>query len=413
MKNKWGLLAFLCGTFFVYTIDRALLGLLAIPIQEETGISDLQFGILNSAVFWTYAAIVPFAGLAGDRFDRRKVIGAALVAWSLMSVIAGFAQGFWSIFLLVSVAITVPQTLYGPAANALIASRHVETRTVALSFHQAAFYIGWFASGSAAALALSFLGTWRAAYWIFGALGLLMGAWFLVFQSGGSSGSDAGGGCVRKVSFRESLKAFFCCPSALLAASGYVAIVFVGFGYSAWGPKFVAQKFSLSPSLAGTGVMFWHFAAALAAIVAAGFVTDRAVRRWPRFRLAMQSAALLAAAPMLSIFGLGSSLSAVWFAAAAYGFMRGLFEANAFTSIFDVVSSRHRAGAVGFLNVIAGLTGSLAPMILGWLSQTKGLRGLETGFAAMGAVLAVAALLLCASAIFTFKKDRITETGNV
>jgi MFS family permease len=127
----------------------------------------------------------------------------------------------------------------------------------------------------------------------------------------------------------------------------------------------------------------------------------------------MQSAALLAAAPMLSIFGLGSSLSAVWFAAAAYGFMRGLFEANAFTSIFDVVSSRHRAGAVGFLNVIAGLTGSLAPMILGWLSQTKGLRGLETGFAAMGAVLAVAALLLCASAIFTFKKDRITETGNV
>jgi hypothetical protein len=31
----------------------------------------------------------------------------------------------------------------------------------------------------------------------------------------------------------------------------------------------------------------------------------------------------------------------------------------------------------------------------------------------MGAVLAVAALLLCASAIFTFKKDRITETGNV
>ena len=53
--NKWHSLAFLCGIFFVYTVDRALLGLLAIPIQNETGVSDLQFGILNSAVFWTYA----------------------------------------------------------------------------------------------------------------------------------------------------------------------------------------------------------------------------------------------------------------------------------------------------------------------------------------------------------------------
>jgi MFS family permease len=409
MKNKWWLLAFLCGTFFVYTIDRALLGLLAIPIQEETGISDIQFGILNSAVFWAYAAIVPFAGLAGDRFDRHKVIGLALISWSLMSLIAGFAQGFWSLFLLISVAITIPQTLYGPAANALIASRHIETRTVALSFHQAAFYIGWFASGSAAALALSLLGTWRAAYWIIGTLGILMGAWFLIFQKGSASCKSTSSSSTQKVSFSESLKAFFGCPSALLAASGYVAIVFVGFGYSAWGPKFIAQKFSLSPSAAGTGVMFWHFAAALAAIVVAGFITDRAVRRWPRFRLATQSIALLAAVPMLSLFGLSSSLITVWFAAAAYGFMRGLFEANAFTSIFDVVSSRHRAGAVGFLNVIAGLIGSLAPMILGLLSQTKGQRGLEVGFAAMGAVFAVAALLLCVSAIFTFKKDRILD----
>jgi hypothetical protein len=48
-------------------------------------------------------------------------------------------------------------------------------------------------------------------------------------------------------------------------------------------------------------------------------------------------------------------------------------------------------------------------MILGLLSQTKGQRGLEVGFAAMGAVFAVAALLLCVSAIFTFKKDRILD----
>jgi len=133
------------------------------------------------------------------------------------------------------------------------------------------------------------------------------------------------------------------------------------------------------------------------------------VKRWPRFRLALQSVSLFAAAPMLAVFGLSSALVAVWAAAAAYGALRGLFEANAFASIFDVVPARHRAGAVGFLNVIAGLVGSLAPIILGWLSQTRGQSGFEVGFAAMGGVLAVAALLIAASALFTFKNDRIRE----
>lgn len=409
-KGKWTLLAFLCGIFFVYTVDRALLGLLAIPIQSETGISDVKFGILNSAVFWTYAAIVPFAGLAGDRFPRRMVIGVAAVVWSAMTALAGFACGFWSLAILVSVAITVPQTLYGPAANALISEEHVETRTIALSLHQGAFYTGWFASGGAVALALFVCGSWRAAYFIFGSLGLVLGAAFLVVQKKGTVAAKATGKRERRAgSVTGSLKAFFCCPSALLAASGYVAVVFVGFGYSVWGPKFIAQKFSLSPAVAGTGVMFWHFAAAFAAILLAGFATDAAVKRWPRFRLALQSVSLFMAAPMLAMFGFSSMLAFVWAAAAAYGIMRGLFEANAFASIFDVVPSCHRAGAVGFLNVIAGLVGSLAPIVLGWLSQTRGQRGFELGFAAMGGVLAVAAVLLAASALFTFGKDKLRE----
>lgn len=35
MKNKWTLLAFLCATFVFYTIDRALIGALAIPILAD------------------------------------------------------------------------------------------------------------------------------------------------------------------------------------------------------------------------------------------------------------------------------------------------------------------------------------------------------------------------------------------
>lgn len=414
MKNKWVLLGFLCATFVVYTLDRALLGPLAIPIQKDTGISDVEFGVLNAAVFWTYAAVVPFAGIIGDRFNRAKLIGIASVVWSVMTLLAGFSTGFWSLFLLVAFAITAPQTLYSPSAFAMIADTHRETRAIAMSCHQAAFYTGWLVSGAAVAGVLAWCGSWRWAYFIFGTVGLTLGLVFAFAARGyggprTSADATAARPAASKASVRESLKAFFCCPSALFAALAHVSFTFVAFGYTAWGPKFVAQKFSISPGAAGTGVMFWHFVFAFGAIIFAGFLTDRMVRSFPRFRLALQSAALLAAAPFLALFGFTSTLTTVWAAAALFGVMKGLFEANSVNSLYDVIPARCRASAIGYLNVLAGTLGSLAPVILGWLSQTRGNEGLAIGFASFGGVLAAASLLLVFSLLFTFRRDRIKE----
>ena len=433
----WSTLLFLCGLFFVYTVDRAFLGLLAIPIQQETGIGDLQFGVLNSAIFWSYALCVPFAGLVGDRFDRRKVIGVAAVLWSVMTLLAGFAGGFWSLLLLVSVAITVPQTFYGPAANPLIAETYGHVKTTAMSLHQAAFYSGWFASGAVVAALLSLFGSWRSAYFVFGTLGIVLGLVFLLRASRKPNpvhlaieqsinpvrpAIEQSNNPVRPAieqsnnpnnrTIKQSLLAFFACPSALLAASGYVLMVFVACGYCAWGPKFVAQKFSLSPAAAGTGVMFWHYAAAFVSILLAGVATDRFVRRWPRFRLALQVSVLVLAAPLLTLFGLAPSVTLTFAAAAAYGLLRGLFEANQFMSIFDVVPPAFRASAIGFTNVLAGTIGALSPVILGALSQKQGVRGLETGFSLLGLALLLAAGLMSISLFFTFRKDHDKEIVN-
>lgn len=409
MRNKWTVLLLLCATFAVYTVDRALLGPLAIPIQEDTGITDVQLGILNAAVFWTYALVVPFAGLMGDRINRLVLVGVAAVLWSVMTVFAGFAVGFWTFLLLASISVTVPQTFYSPAAFALIAEGHRETRSVAMSCHQAAFYIGWLASGAVVAAILSWFGSWRWAYYLFGGIGLALGVVALVAGRRGKRAvpKDLRADAKDVVSLRESLRAFFCCPSAVLVALGHVAFTFVCFGYTSWGPKFVAEKFSLSPGAAGTGVMFWHFAAALAAILLTGVVTDRLVARWPRFRLAVQATALLAAAPVLALFGWSKSLAFVWLAAAAFGVAKGMFEANSVNSLYDVIPSRYRSSAIGYLNVLSGLLGALAPMILGGLSQRRGIDGLNVGFSALGAVLVVAFGLLLVSFFFTFRRDRI------
>ena len=401
-KNKWAMLAFLCAIFVLYTIDRAMLGLLAVPIQAETGLSNVKFGVLSAAIFWTYAVCVPFSGLAGDRFNRVLIIGIAAVTWSLMAFLAGFASGFWSLFLLVSVALVAPQTLYGPSANALLAEQHVSTRTIALSCHQSAYYVGWFTSGVAVAAVQGWFGSWRGPFFAFGAIGLLTGVAFLMWNRRNVRTDPARDGSrpSGNTGFKASLRAFFCCKTAVLVAVCYVGEVFVAYGYSSWGPKFIAEKFSLTPAEAGTGVMFWHYASSFAAILLAGYVTDRVVRRMPRFRMALSAGALVVSMPALVLFGTSGSLPVVWAAAALLGAMLGVLGANQFTNLFDVIRPDCRAGAIGFLNVVAALVGTFGDLVESKFKRWVGVKDSATFMpAGLGGFLDMFDSLLFAPAV--------------
>ena len=395
--NKWITLGFLCGLFLIYNIDRAILGVLAIPIQESLGLTDVQFGCLSSGIFWTYAVVAPFAGMAGDRFDKRKLLGVTSLLWSLMTLLAGFSGGFWSMFLLLSVAVVIPQACFFPTSNALISECHDETRTRALSCLLASSHLGWLLSGVAVALILSVFGCWRCSYFIFGGAGLALAAVFLFLSArperNGSRETVANKACA-KPTLGASAKAFFGNPAVLLVAVSYIMVVFTAYGYGAWAPKFIAKKFAVAPSAAGTGVMLCGFGFAFAGILAAGWLTDRYVKKIPAFRLWAMIATLFVAAPSLVFFSFAPTFALALSGAAVFGFGRGAYGANPIAAIFDVVDSRCRAGAVAFLNVTAALVGSLSPVGMGALSQHFGMRGLEIGFVCLGVSLAVAVAAL-------------------
>lgn len=68
------MLALLSCAFFFHQADRALFGLLTIPIQDELHLTDLQVGWVNMALFVTLAVTTPFAGILGDRFSRKSML---------------------------------------------------------------------------------------------------------------------------------------------------------------------------------------------------------------------------------------------------------------------------------------------------------------------------------------------------
>lgn len=442
MKNgyKWAMLAMLSCAFFFHQADRALFGLLTIPIQEELGLTDVQIGWINTVLSWTLAGMAFVAGPVGDRFSRKWIITISLISWSLMTFMMGFV-GDWRLFGFVipaffvvmffrSIATGVGESFYGPCYPPLIAAFHKETRSIALSIHQGALYFGLMTSGVLTAWALGILGTWRHVFMVFGGAGFALGVFFIFAlrdTSAEADGSDNEKGRsdqshpdsrTRKFddsiidshpSFFSGLVYFAKKPSAWCAMSGFVAIVFVNNAYLFWAPKFMAMKFGTSVGAAGTQTMLYHHLFAFLAIMAGGLLTDRFVKRMPRFRLGFQIVSLLCGAPCLVLVGLSDAAATMVALTAAYGVFRGFFEVNTHASLFDVIPPQYRSTSVGIFTVFAFFFGGLSGVVMGAMSQRYGVRGFEVGFALMGGAYVLGALLMMVSFFVTFRRDRIVE----
>ena len=414
---KWFLLALLSCAFFFHQADRALFGLLTIPIQNELGLSDVQIGWINTVLSWTLAGMAFIAGPVGDRFSRKWIITCSLIAWSLMTFMMGFV-GDWRVFGFVipaffvvmffrSIATGVGESFYGPCYPPLIAGYHKTTRSIALSIHQGALYFGLMTSGVITAWALGLLGTWRHVFMVFGGAGFLLGVVFIfaLRDTPRTEVADKASG----TGFLDGVVYFFKTPTAIFSMMGFVAIVFVNNAYLFWAPKYMATKFGTSVGTAATQTMLWHHLLAFAAILAGGVLTDRMVRRMPRFRIGFQMVSMLCGAPCLVAIGFLPSAGSMIAMTAAYGVFRGFFEVNTHARLFDVRPARYRSTSVGIFTVFAFLFGGLSGVLMGALSQKFGVHGFEVGFAVMGAAYVIGALFMLFGFLFTFRRDRIEE----
>ena len=143
--------------------------------------------------------------------------------------------------------------------------------------------------------------------------------------------------------------------------------------------------------------------------MAGGLLTDRFVKRMPRFRLGFQILSLLCGAPCLVLIGLSNAAATMIALTAAYGVFRGFFEVNTHASLFDVIPPQYRSTSVGIFTVFAFFFGGLSGVVMGAMSQRYGVRGFEIGFALMGGAYVLGALLMMVSFFVTFRRDRIVE----
>ncbi len=408
---KWEMLVWLWLAFFLNQADRAIFGVVLPDIKTKLHLTDTQEGLIASALFWTLAIMVPVAGYVGDLLSRKKIIGFSLLFWSIATTFTGMAKSWIHLVIFRSVATGGGEAFYAPSANALISQFHHKTRSLALSIHQTSLYVGVIGSG--------FLGGWIAdrwgwysAFYVFGSLGVVLAVVILLrlhdAPSDGRSAVDATSSTTAvkpRVLPWEAVSALFRTPTALLLTIAFTADVFVNNGYMTWSPTFLHEKFDLSLAEAGGFSMLYHHVFAFVGVVLGGILSDLWAVRRRRIRLELQFVGLLLGAPFIYMMGVGETQLAIYVGMAGFGLFRGLYEANIYASLYDVIPERLRGSASGIMIMFAFWVGGVAPLLLGMMKTHY---GLAMGLSRLSLVFVVgAAALLLALQVF-FKRDYCT-----
>lgn len=398
-------------SFFNYADREAIFSLFPL-LQRELRLTPVQLGLLGSSFAWVYGLSAPFAGNIVDRIRRKTAILGGLFAWSAIAILTSLAHGFRELFSFMA-AEGLGETFYYPASMSMISDYHGRrTRSRAMGAHQTSVYLGTIAGGTFAGLIGEHYG-WRWSFIVFGGLGVILG--FVLIRllrepaRGDADILDAGRvekAAERKLPLREFLKAVWGTPTALLLMFAFMCANFVAMVLLSWMPKFLYDKFGLSLAMAGLSATIFVQLASMAGSPLGGWFADLLRSRTPGGRMLVQAAAVFCGAPFVALCGLSRSIGWVIFALTAWGFFKGLYDANIFASVFDVIAPEARGTAAGFMNMTGWLGGGgLAPLTIGYLAERRTLSFAISSSAVV--YLAAGALLLIA--VFGFAKRDVAR----
>ena len=87
---------------FICYIDRVNISVAIIPMQEQFGWSESQVGIILGSFYFGYMITMILGGYLADKYGGKKVLGYALLIWSLFTIITPFFayQGLWWLILI-------------------------------------------------------------------------------------------------------------------------------------------------------------------------------------------------------------------------------------------------------------------------------------------------------------------------
>jgi len=177
---KWWVTGLLLLATTINYMDRVTLANASVRVTLELGLDDAQYGNLELAFGWAFAAGSLVFGFLADRWRIYLLYPAILAAWSLMGIVSGWTHGYWEL-LACRTALGFFEAGHWPCAlKTTFALLNEKDRTMGNSILQSGASIGAVITPQIMKLMMTDApGSWRSAFVAVGAAGLLWVAlWF-------------------------------------------------------------------------------------------------------------------------------------------------------------------------------------------------------------------------------------------
>lgn len=396
---KWIIAAMLAVAAALNYADRAAISSVLAPLRHDLGLGDVALGSIGTLFLWSYSIASPVSGVLADRYSRSRLIAISLAAWSLVTLGTGFATGIATL-LLTRVLLGAFESMYLPAATALLASHHgPSTRGTAMGLHSVGLNFGVVAGGTFAGYLADHYG-WRSGFWVLGATGLVIAA--LAARVLRDEAPHSAAPARARVPLRVGLKHLVHIPSYLiLLAKGMLAGVGIWI-FLNWLPLYFRDEFGMNLAAAGFAGTFMLQISTVIGIGAGGWLSDRFATRALRNRMLYQSATYLIAAPFLLLFVGKPGFATVAVAVSMFSLFRGMGQANENPILCEVVPAELRSTAIGIMNTCATAAGGAGVLLTAVMMSRV---GLATVFAAISSLFVIAGVLLLAGYFFFMPRD--------
>jgi MFS family permease len=175
------ILALLCVLYLLLYMDRVNLSVAAGAIKSQFHLTATQLGIAFSAFGYGYVLLQILGGSIGDRIGARRTLGGFLLLWGGTAVAIGFVNSLATLIGARIVLGMAEGTALPTATRALASWLPVSRRGFAQGLMQGCARLGTAIGAPIIAAIITWSGTWRSAFWLLGALGLVWVAVWIWF----------------------------------------------------------------------------------------------------------------------------------------------------------------------------------------------------------------------------------------
>ncbi len=424
-KGRWLVVTLLFFATTINYMDRAILGIAGPSMREDLSISAVEFGILGSAFFWSYALMQIPVGMIVDKLGAKLTYAVAIVWWSLCTIFTAFGRSVGTL-IGIRVLMGIGEAPAFPTNTRVISDW--------LPDHEKGIANGLFNSGTAVGIGLTtpllawIISTWgwQASFILAGILGLVWFVFWLYYYKNHPSESkisnqaevdhikggqtEAESEPVVKISPFKFLKYGSVWPMLYgLFAHNYLTYLMM-----TWLPTYLVVERGMTLLSAGFFIMLPWIMAFLGNIIG-GFLSDGLIKRgWNsiKARKTILAIGMIFPIAIIPTIYVESSIMAVILISVAIG-GEGLAAGILWATVSDVAPKGTEGKLAGLQNFVGNIAGWLAPAATGLLIAQF------SNFTIALIIPVVICLLAAVGYTFFLKNHRISlktdvdEKGNV